>query len=342
LTKEVCEVFDASKCDKCGDCLVRCQYVGFTREKAVNEITALMEGRYAEILAECMTCMACNEYCQKGANPFDLICQLQGEKRTILVPPATLRQLDSLSAVPNKIIEGDPNKPALSLCIVGDLLPGITESQMFDGLTIFKGGDYYSKIAYLHVGMENTVRDNAQRFVDNLAKLGRKEIVIVHEDCYIMLASKAQEYGIELPFKVIHIVEYMLNYLKEHESSITKLNREIAYQRPCASRYASEKEPVLDELFQLIGVHRVPRRYDREDALCCHVSGCHADSERSKRSTDMNLTDARAHGAEAMVFLCPLCNMSLAPYCKAYGLAPIFIIDLCRMALGEIPSSTRP
>ena len=335
-------MFDASKCDKCGDCLVRCQYVGFTREKAVNEITALMEGRYAEILAECMTCMACNEYCQKGANPFDLICQLQGEKRTILVPPATLRQLDSLSAVPNKIIEGDPNKPALSLCIVGDLLPGITESQMFDGLTIFKGGDYYSKIAYLHVGMENTVRDNAQRFVDNLAKLGRKEIVIVHEDCYIMLASKAQEYGIELPFKVIHIVEYMLNYLKEHESSITKLNREIAYQRPCASRYTPEKEPVLDELFQLIGIYRVPRRYDREDALCCHVSGCHADSERSKRSKDMNLTDARAHGAEAMVFLCPLCYMSLAPYCKGYGLAPIFIIDLCRMALGEVPSSTRP
>jgi len=335
-------MFDASKCDKCGDCLVRCQYVDYTREMAVKEITALIEGKYAGILVECNTCMACNEYCQKGANPFDLICQLQGEKRAILVPPGTLKQLDSLSAVPNKIIEGDPNKPALSLCIVGDLLPGITESQMFDGLTIFKGGDYYSKIAYLHVGMENTVRDNAQRFVDNLAKLGRKEIVIVHEDCYIMLASKASEYGVEVPFKVIHIVEYMLNYLKEHESSLTKLDRKIAYQRPCASRYVSEKEPVLDELFQLIGVHRVPRRYDREDALCCHATGYHAESERSARNRDMNLTDARAHGAEAMVFLCPLCNMSLAPYCKAYGLTPIFIIDLCRMALGEVPSSTRP
>ena len=34
-------------------------------------------------------------------------------------------------------------------------MPGITESQMFDGLTIVKGGDYYSKIAYLHVGIEN-------------------------------------------------------------------------------------------------------------------------------------------------------------------------------------------
>lgn len=335
-------MFDASKCDKCGDCLVRCQYVDYTRDKAIKEITALMEGKYAEILAECITCMACNEYCQKGANPFDLICRLQEEKRALLVPPGTVEQLDSLTAVPNKIIEGDSNKPALSLCIVGDIVPGITESQMFDGLTIVKGGDYYSKIAFLHVGMENMVRDIAQRFVDNLAKLGKKEIVILHEDCYIMLASKAPEYGIEVPFKVIHIVEYMLNYLKEHESSVTKLDKKIAYQRPCASRYTPEKEPMLDELFQLIGVYRVPRRYDREDARCCHFSGYHAESERSIRNRDMNLTDAKAHGAEAMVFLCPLCYMALAPYCQGYGLAPIFIVDLCRMALSEVPSSTRP
>jgi len=333
-------MFDASKCDKCGDCLVRCQYVDYTREKAVKEITALVEGKYADILTECITCIACNEYCQKGANPFDLICKLQGEKRAIAMPLGTLQQLDSLTAVPNKIIEGDPNKPALSLCIVGDIVPGITESQMFDGLTIVRGGDYYSKIAFLHAGMENMVRDIAQRFVDNLAKLGKKEIVIVHEDCYLMLASKAQEYGVEVPFKVIHIFEYMLNYLKEHQSSIIKLDKKVAYQRPCASRYAPEEEPILDELFQLIGAYRVPRRYDREDALCCHVIGFPIESERSTRNRDMNLTDAKAHGAEAIVFLCPLCYMSLAPHCPGYGLAPIFIVDLCRMALGEVPSST--
>ena len=330
-------MFDASKCDKCGDCLVRCQYVDYSRRKAVEEITALIKGDYTEILAECNTCMACNEYCQKGANPFDRICQLQGEKKAMLVPAGTLKQLDSLTSLPNVVVEGDPDKPAVSLCIVSNIVGGITKSQMFHGLTVFSGGDYYSKIAYLHVGMEDTVREVAQRFVDNLARLGRKEIIIVHDDCYTMLASKAPEYGIKLPFKATHIIEYMLDYLKEHKSSLIKLDRKIAYQRPCASRYTSEKEPMLDELFTLIGVNRVPRRYDREDALCCHVSGRHASSERSARNRDLNLTDAGTHGAEAMVFLCPLCYMSLAPYCGGYGLAPIFIVDLCRMALGELP-----
>jgi len=98
---------------------------------------------------------------------------------------------------------------------------------------------------------------------------------------------------------------------------------------------------MLDELFALIGVERVARRYDREDALCCGALAWYVNRERSMRVVDMNLIDAKAHGAEAMVFLCPLCYMSLAPYCKGYGLAPIFIIDLCRMALGEVPSSTR-
>jgi ferredoxin len=60
-------VFDASKCDRCGDCLVRCQYVDYTSEKAVNQITALIEGRYARILSKCITRMACNEYCQQDA-----------------------------------------------------------------------------------------------------------------------------------------------------------------------------------------------------------------------------------------------------------------------------------
>jgi len=59
-------MFDRSKCDLCGDCLVKCLYVNYDRKKAVQEMTALIEDREAEILKECITCVACNEYCTKG------------------------------------------------------------------------------------------------------------------------------------------------------------------------------------------------------------------------------------------------------------------------------------
>jgi ferredoxin len=48
-------MFDRSKCDLCGDCLVECLYVNYDHEKAVQEMIALTEDREAEILKECIT-----------------------------------------------------------------------------------------------------------------------------------------------------------------------------------------------------------------------------------------------------------------------------------------------
>jgi len=98
----------------------------------------------------------------------------------------------------------------------------------------------------------------------------------------------------------------------------------------------------MGELFELIGIQRVTRRYDREDALCCGAVQFYVNRERSIRLQDMNLTDAKAHGAEAMVFLCPHCYWFLSWPCEERGLAAIFLTDLCRMALGEVPFSSRP
>jgi ferredoxin len=42
-------MFDASKCTRCGDCLVRCQYVDYDRWKAIQEMTALIENGDADI-----------------------------------------------------------------------------------------------------------------------------------------------------------------------------------------------------------------------------------------------------------------------------------------------------
>ena len=72
-------MFDRSKCDLCGECLVKCQYVDYGLERAKEEIGKLIMGEPASILKECVTCVACNQYCEKGANPFDLINQMQEE-----------------------------------------------------------------------------------------------------------------------------------------------------------------------------------------------------------------------------------------------------------------------
>jgi len=331
-------MFDRSKCNLCGDCLVKCQYVSYDRDRAIREFTALTEGKEAPILKECITCLACNEYCPTGANPYDLIMQLQEKAGALVIPEKMRAFLDRGMEVPNEVTKGDHDKPVLSVCIAGPLIPeGVLESKMFEGLTIVKGGDYWCYVVYLHAALESVVKAKVPKFFDNLAKLGAREIIFLHDECYAMANRIAADYGLKPSFKPIHIVEYMLNYLKEHKGSITKLNRKIAYQRSCSGRWTPELDPWLDEVFDLIGVERVAKKHDRENALCCTFSFGRLKPELASKVQDMNLTDAQEHGAEVMVFICPWCQLALGKACQERGLAQVYLVDLCRMALGEKP-----
>lgn len=332
-------MFHAERCDECGDCLTQCQYVAYTREQARCEIGALKKGNAAGILSQCITCMACNEYCPRGANPYDLIVRIQEEKHIRLVPREKVEFIErTLASVPNEIIEGDPDRPALNLCVMEHAFPPhMTDGRLFDGLTTVKGGDYFSRIVYLHTGGESMVRKHAQRYVDNLACLNRREIIFIHDDCYTMAAKKAPEYGITVPFRPVSIVEYMVNYLHKNSHAITKLGKRIAYQRPCISRYTPEMEHLLDVFFELAGVERIARKYDRRDALCCGIGLRETDPERATCILEKNMHDAENCGAEAMVFSCPSCYSFMSSPCEERGIAPVFITNLCRMALGELP-----
>ena len=314
---------------------MKCQYVDFNEEKAKEEIDKLIRGEPASIIKECVTCVACNQYCEKGANPFDLINQRQEETRLFPVSDRTLDIFSAAEMMPTEVISGQSGKPVMSLCTVGDLIPGLFEGQLFEGVTFLKGGDYFCKIGWVHAGKESPVRDGAQAAVDKLAESNAKEIVFYHDDCYAMMATKVKEYGIDLPFKPFHIIEYLLSYLKDHKNQIKKLNMKIAYQQPCASRYTPWKDEWLDELFHLIGVERVKRKYDRMNALCCASPVVATDRERASGIKDRNIKDALDAGAEAMIFLCPVCFLSLRRRAREAGLKPIPISNLCRLALGE-------
>jgi len=55
-------MFDETRCDRCGDCFVRCLYVNYDKKRAAFEIEELIAGREAPILSACITCFACIEY----------------------------------------------------------------------------------------------------------------------------------------------------------------------------------------------------------------------------------------------------------------------------------------
>jgi Fe-S oxidoreductase len=335
-------MFDEEKCTLCGECLMTCAYLAYPEKKAKEEFRKLIEGKPTPVTADCITCCACNTYCPEEANPFDLINQRQEETGTFKVTDDALSKMSMASQLPSTVIKGELGKPVLNLCTVGDFLPGVIEGQLFDGLTITKGGDYFCYIGWVHMGKPSKVKENAVKFVDNLAgvvkEVGAREVICFHDDCYALLTNKANEYGIQVPFKPVHIIEYMRDYCMAHKDKVKKLSMKISYQQPCASRYTFNKDKMLDELFKLIGVERVPREFDRIHALCCggaQGASTNVSKEEVEKWRMKNIMDSKEYGAEAMVFLCPLCALSLRSRAKAQDLEPYILSNLVRQALGE-------
>ena len=330
-------MFDKEKCTLCGECLMKCPYLAYPEEKAKQEFQKLIDGEPTPVTADCITCAACNMFCPEGANPFDLINDRQEETGTFILNEQAQGFFKMSNRMKSEIIEGEPGKPVMNLCVM-DMLPGVIEGQLFEGLTLLKGGEYFDYFGLIHAGTPSVIKDNAQTFVDNLTKIGAEEIICYHDDCYAMLTNKVKEYNIALPFKPISIIEYLRDYVREHENQIKKLNLKIAYQQPCSSRYTFEKDTILDELFELIGAERVNRKYDRLGALCCGYSQDSMVNVSKEVLTEWrmkNIMDAKDAGAEAMVFLCPVCILGLRSRAKAQGLEPYIISNLVRLALGE-------
>jgi Fe-S oxidoreductase len=190
--------------------------------------------------------------------------------------------------------------------------------------------------------MPSLTREHAAGFIENLTGLGRDTIIFAHDDCYVMAAVLAPAYGIEVPFAAVCLADWLAQALAKRRHGLLKLDKKAAFQRSCISRLAPWTDRCIDAVFELAGVERLQRCYDRMNALCCGIGLTEKLPEAATDMVARNIADALEYGAEAMVFGCPSCYAFMSQACMAVGLAPIFISDLARMAMGEIPFEARP
>jgi Fe-S oxidoreductase len=302
----------------------------------------LMEGKAADILEGCITCNACFQYCPTGADPANLIYKMQekfGSPVSVSFKPfvdAVIKTFEHGSR-DVQVIEGDPDKPALSF----DSFPftqfpeGTLESSMFKGMTVVRGRKYVSLVGMAHMGGESLAQRYGRNVIDAFAELG-KDIVYVHNEGYILAHLKARELGIDVPYRYMHLFEYMRDYLMDNQNAITMLNKRVAYQPNCAVRWLPQQDVWLNEIFGLIGVERVSRKYEGVNALCCGGPALFVNRELAMKIQNDNIKDAMDNRAEALITICPMCDTVMQGETSKAGLPKIFITDLCRMALGEV------
>ena len=327
-------MFKQDLCDLCGDCLVECQWIEATRDKSIAWMKAMIAGQQTPVLKQCITCFACNEFCPQKANPFELIASLQ-EKHLTFISPEIATVEEAKYVFSHELKNYPKAERVMTTCTFGKTHPHLLEGELYN-LPRVDGKPYNCWMLFSHWGARSIHQKHIAELVERLATTGAKEVICFHDDCYATLAALAPEFGIEVPFRPIHLAEYLVEYLSVNRNRIKPLNIDIAYQRPCASRYTPEKEHFVDELFELVGVHRVERTFDRKNALCCASIQLLLGNGDPQPAQEKNIIDAKSSGAQAMVCLCPMCSNNLSQIASAHDMPLVFLGDIARMALGEI------
>jgi len=334
--------FDLSKCNYCGECLERCKYTTFDREQGSENMKALVKGQPARIMDECVTCWACNTYCPTGANPADLIL-LKMEEKGYKCSPALIQMVEMLSSSqisPSSVKKGKPGKPIFNVCVFYDVIPDLFQGKLFEGGTFLIGGEYEANLAYEHIGRPTSFKEVLARKIRNIAKVsGENEVVFMHDDSYVAVTAKAEEFAIDVPFKPVHQAEYFRNYLKKCKDRIKKLDLKIAYQLPCTTHYIPLLNKWIDEVMELIGCERVGRTYDRDNQICCGgLISSRKGAQACQTVRTINIEDAKTAGAEAFIMHCHACAIGLREMANASGMKPYMLTELVRLALGETVS----
>lgn len=335
--------FDPEICNQCEtvDCLIKCQYIDFKDvAEAKAEKLKINAGKHSRVLDECLTCYACQEYCPYDNNPFYLLVERQEQLGLLPAPrPITAEQLKMMGPK-GRIKKEAVSPPVVNMCAF-PMLTGCVRGKLFEGASVIVGTDIFCNIMWLHFAKNSTIKERVPQMIDNIMNYylrgaGVDEMICFHDECYGTYTSVAPAYGIDVPFRPVHLFDYINHRLDELADQITPLNVKIAYQRPCSNRLIPQTDLVLDEIFEKIGADRVPRKYDRENTLCC--GGVPRAQQRDNLADELvanNIKDMQAVGAAYCVFNCPFCMATLGQEVAENGLVPILVSDLVQMALGE-------
>jgi Fe-S oxidoreductase len=230
-----------------------------------------------------------------------------------------------------------------------ELMP-LVHGRLFEGISIIspdtrKMFHYFCQLMYLHYARSSVIKERLPGIINTIAGHKPTDVICFHDECYGTYASYCPAVGIDVPFNPVHFFEFLYYRLQNLRDLVRPVNVKVAYQRPCSSRLSPDKHHFVQDIFDLIGAERVKREYDDKNALCCAgtIQGQKREGSR-KRALDVqrrNVEDMEKAGAQICVFNCPACYQTLGPKVALLGIEPMYMSDLCRLAIGEKPALRR-
>lgn len=218
------------------------------------------------------------------------------------------------------------------------------ESRLFSGLNLVGGEAYSFGHGFIHGYLKEQEKAQIEKAVESLNYLEAEEVIFYHDESARGL-ELAREMGLELNFTPVSLLEWLIRLAREKSGQIRTIDADAAVQLPCSWRPGDGTNALIRELFDLIGVRRVERKYDFDNRLCCGMRGYFGlttgdtmdDSDRSELQARQNIEDAWKTGAKYLATTCPCCYGALASVAKEAGMVPVQMEGLVSLALYDEP-----
>ncbi|NVM03913.1 MAG: hypothetical protein HWN67_16395 [Candidatus Helarchaeota archaeon] len=180
--------------------------------------------------------------------------------------------------------------------------------------TILHPEEYCCGSVGFRVGMRKIADELAKHNFDAIKKSGAKTVMTHCAGCYRTLKEDYKELFGELPFKVVHASEFILDLIKSDKLKLTKpIEKTVTYHDPChLGRHTGLYEAPREILRSIPGLKLVEMERHHQHAWCCGAGGGVKSQypDLANKITEDRVEEAERTGANILTTMCPFCGRS--------------------------------
>jgi heterodisulfide reductase subunit D len=317
-------------CTTCGACEINCRYICDTNVLPVNSTEKIRA-----ILV------------QKGIEPYPSQKKFADNVKLNQNPYGETSKRNAWLADDSKLDKPNVKYFYFVGCTTGYRLPTIAEatSQILTNLKesyTVSTREICCGSPLIRTGQLDEVERLINHNIEIINSSGAKTVLFSCAGCYRTVTKDWPEIlGRPLPFKTVHISEYLAKKMKKKKFKLKSMKLKAAYHDPChLGRHMFPKQ-VYDEprfvIDKIPNMNRVILDRERDNTLCCGAGvGVKAGlPEYSEYIATLRVEEARAKGADAIITSCPFCIRGLTDgakeEAKRSGLKEIKILELTEL-----------
>ena len=351
---------DWSTCKECGECLMKCPVIDFSRKEAKEEITNLLTGKPAKkILSKCTLCFNCNHYCQHDLRPYELILDHiisnRGQWISNCIPyflngmkPNFFQdQYDSLNEIEQDILKRWSVIPPQSDeilwvgCIGRLSCLDIEQSIVLRELPKYGPMELCCGELHYRFGSWKAYTGMVEKTISNFERLNIKRMVCYCGSCYNLLSKTMPDvYGKKLPFELISMYQWILENAEKGKIQVKNpIKKHATVHESC---YVSELEDdfrqALYKLYSMVGIDISEMEHTGGNNISCGLASAARDLNVLKSVFPAQLKryqEAKETKASHIALNCPGCYLSMSMTSPMFGMELLNMTEEILVAFGD-------